>query len=122
MLDVKFLTLIVIGFFWGGLTAPVSIKLAEIYGIMDIPDARKIHTVNTPRGGGLGLWAGYMLMVLFMSYEIYELKFLNVFINDSFTGFINEFCSFFGFSFQGYSDIIFCSGRSDQSPAAIFKC
>ena len=76
MLDVKFLTLIVIGFFWGGLTAPVSIKLAEIYGIMDIPDARKIHTVNTPRGGGLGLWAGYMLMVLFMSYEIYELKFL----------------------------------------------
>ena len=77
VLDVKVLVLIIIGFFWGGLTAPISIRLAEIYGILDIPDARKIHKVNTPRGGGLGIWAGYMLMVLFMSLEIPALKFIS---------------------------------------------
>ena len=41
MLDVKLFLFIIIGFFWGGLTAPVSIKLAGLYGIIDIPDARK---------------------------------------------------------------------------------
>jgi len=43
LLDVQLLISIIIGFFWGGLTAPISIKLAGIYGIIDIPDARKIH-------------------------------------------------------------------------------
>ena len=64
MIDVRLFVLGLAGFFWGGLTTPLSIHLARRYGIMDIPDARKIHTVQMPRGGGLGLWTGYLLMAL----------------------------------------------------------
>ena len=44
---------------------PFSIRLAQNYQIMDLPDARKIHTVQTPRGAGLVLWTGYMLWALY---------------------------------------------------------
>ncbi|MBR1438392.1 MAG: undecaprenyl/decaprenyl-phosphate alpha-N-acetylglucosaminyl 1-phosphate transferase, partial [Synergistaceae bacterium] len=67
MLDVKLFLYLLMGFFWGGLTAPVSIRLAGIYGIIDVPDARKIHKGNMPRGAGIGLWLGYMLMAVLMS-------------------------------------------------------
>lgn len=67
MLDVKIFLYMLAGFFWGGLTAPVSIRLAGIYGIIDVPDARKIHKGNMPRGAGIGLWLGYMLMAVLMS-------------------------------------------------------
>ena len=67
MLDVKLFIFLLLGFFWGGLTAPVSIRLAGIYGIIDVPDARKIHKGNMPRGAGIGLWLGYMLMAVIMS-------------------------------------------------------
>ena len=67
MLDVKLFIFLLLGFFWGGLTAPVSIRLAGIYGIIDVPDARKIHKGNMPRGAGIGLWLGYMLMAVTMS-------------------------------------------------------
>ncbi len=66
MIDVRLFVLGLAGFFWGGLTTPLSIHLARRYGIMDIPDARKIHTVQMPRGGGLGLWAGYLLLSLYL--------------------------------------------------------
>lgn len=65
--DVSLLIFGLGGFFWGGLTAPLSIRLAEWYGIMDMPNARKIHTSRMPRGAGLGIWAGYMLFALCMT-------------------------------------------------------
>ena len=94
MLDVKLFIFIIIGFFWGGLTAPVSIKLAGIYGIIDIPDARKIHKGKMPRGAGLGLWAGYLLMAVIMSEEMPELRFIAtggtlIF----FCGYLDDMCS-----------------------------
>ena len=76
MLDVKLLIFIIVGFFWGGLTAPVSIKLAGLYGIIDIPDARKIHKGKMPRGAGLGIWAGYLLMSVLMSEQFPELRYI----------------------------------------------
>lgn len=94
MLDVKFLIFIIIGFFWGGLTAPVSIRLAGIYGILDIPDARKIHKENMPRGGGLGLWFGYLLMSVIMSQEMPELRFIATGASIIFfCGYIDDMCS-----------------------------
>ena len=66
MIDVRLLALGLLGFFWGGMTTPFSIALAQRYGIIDIPDARKIHNVQMPRGGGLGLWTGYMLLALYL--------------------------------------------------------
>ena len=66
MIDVRLLALGLFGFFWGGMTTPFSIALAQRYGILDMPDARKIHNVQMPRGGGLGLWTGYMLLALYL--------------------------------------------------------
>ena len=54
----------VLGFFWGGFMTPLSIQLAYDYHIIDLPDHRKIHKTSTPRGAGLGLWAGYLLWSL----------------------------------------------------------
>lgn len=94
MIDVKFLIFLIIGFFWGGLTAPVSIRLAGIYGILDIPDARKIHKENMPRGGGLGLWFGYLLMSVIMSQEMPELRFISTGATIIFIcGYLDDMCS-----------------------------
>ena len=94
MIDVKFLIFLIIGFFWGGLTAPVSIRLAGIYGILDIPDARKIHKENMPRGGGLGLWFGYLLMSVIMSQDMPELKFISTGATIIFLcGYLDDMCS-----------------------------
>ena len=82
------------GFFWGGLTAPVSIRLAGLYGILDIPDARKIHTGNMPRGGGLGLWLGYLLMAVIMSEENPELRYIATGATVIFfCGYLDDMCS-----------------------------
>ena len=94
MLDVKLFLFIIVGFFWGGLTAPVSIKLAGLYGIIDIPDARKIHKGQMPRGAGLGLWLGYLLMSVIMSAEIPSLRYIAtggtlIF----FCGYLDDMCS-----------------------------
>lgn len=94
MLDVKLLLFIISGFFWGGLTAPVSIMLADIYGILDIPDARKIHKGNMPRGAGLGLWLGYMLMAVVMSQSIPELRYIATGATIIFfAGYLDDMCS-----------------------------
>ena len=39
---------------------PVSIWLAEKFGVLDQPDPRKVHAVPMPRWGGLGLFGGTM--------------------------------------------------------------
>ncbi|MDR2179642.1 MAG: undecaprenyl/decaprenyl-phosphate alpha-N-acetylglucosaminyl 1-phosphate transferase [Synergistaceae bacterium] len=57
-------------FFWGGFVTPLSIRLAYNYQIMDFPDQRKIHKERTPRGAGLGLWAGYLLWALYFVSDI----------------------------------------------------
>ena len=94
MLDVKLFLFIIVGFFWGGLTAPISIKLAGLYGIIDIPDARKIHKGQMPRGAGLGLWLGYLLMAVIMSEEMPALRYTAtggtlIF----FCGYLDDMCS-----------------------------
>ena len=94
MLDVKLLLFIIVGFFWGGLTAPVSIRLAGIYGIIDVPDARKIHKGNIPRGAGIGLWMGYMLMSIAMSLQMPEQKFIATGATIIFLcGYLDDMCS-----------------------------
>ncbi|MBQ9565714.1 MAG: undecaprenyl/decaprenyl-phosphate alpha-N-acetylglucosaminyl 1-phosphate transferase [Synergistaceae bacterium] len=75
MIDVRLFMLGLCGFFWGGMTTPYSIRLAQRYGIMDVPDARKIHTVQMPRGGGLGLWTGYLLLALCLARRYPFLRF-----------------------------------------------
>ncbi|MDR1377194.1 MAG: undecaprenyl/decaprenyl-phosphate alpha-N-acetylglucosaminyl 1-phosphate transferase [Synergistaceae bacterium] len=63
-MDVRLMLTGLVSFFWGGFVTPLSIRLAYNYQIMDLPDHRKIHKERTPRGAGLGLWAGYLLWAL----------------------------------------------------------
>lgn len=55
----------VISFFWGGFVTPVAIGVANRFQILDSPGGRKIHSIVTPRGAGLGLWLGYLLLCLY---------------------------------------------------------
>lgn len=94
MLDVRLFIFLLLGFFWGGLTAPISIRLAGIYGIIDVPDARKIHKGNMPRGAGIGLWLGYMLMAVLMSEEIPGLRYVATGATVIFLcGYLDDMCS-----------------------------
>ncbi|MBR0203523.1 MAG: undecaprenyl/decaprenyl-phosphate alpha-N-acetylglucosaminyl 1-phosphate transferase [Synergistaceae bacterium] len=93
-IDVKALIFILIGFFWGGFTAPVSIRLAGIYGIIDVPDARKIHKGKMPRGAGLGLWLGYVLMAVIMSGDATYLRYVMTGATIIFfCGYLDDMCS-----------------------------
>ncbi|MCL1874946.1 MAG: undecaprenyl/decaprenyl-phosphate alpha-N-acetylglucosaminyl 1-phosphate transferase [Synergistaceae bacterium] len=52
-------------FFWGGFVTPVAIGLANRFRILDAPNERKVHSQITPRGAGLGLWLGYLVLCLY---------------------------------------------------------
>ncbi|MCL1941756.1 MAG: undecaprenyl/decaprenyl-phosphate alpha-N-acetylglucosaminyl 1-phosphate transferase [Synergistaceae bacterium] len=52
-------------FFWGGFVTPVAIGLANRFHILDAPGERKVHSRVTPRGAGLGLWLGYLVLCLY---------------------------------------------------------
>jgi UDP-GlcNAc:undecaprenyl-phosphate GlcNAc-1-phosphate transferase len=59
------LSVAIVSFFWGGFTTPVAIGLANRFRILDAPNERKIHQQITPRGAGLGLWLGYLILCLY---------------------------------------------------------
>lgn len=49
------------------LLTPFVIRFAPALGMIDLPDARRVHKTPTPRGGGLAVWAGFhgALAILF---------------------------------------------------------
>jgi UDP-GlcNAc:undecaprenyl-phosphate/decaprenyl-phosphate GlcNAc-1-phosphate transferase len=55
------------------LTIPVK-KLAIKIGAIDVPDHRKIHKFATPRLGGLGIYIGVVLGLLFIFPQYSEMK------------------------------------------------
>jgi len=52
-------------FIWGWAVTKISIPLSFRYQILDVPEKRKLHREITPRGGGIVLWSGVLLFVLF---------------------------------------------------------
>jgi UDP-GlcNAc:undecaprenyl-phosphate/decaprenyl-phosphate GlcNAc-1-phosphate transferase len=51
--------------FWTAFLATFGMRwLAPRLGLIDRPAARKVHTVPTPLGGGIGIWCGVMLPLL----------------------------------------------------------
>ncbi|QDV66375.1 WbaZ-like glycosyltransferase [Rosistilla carotiformis] len=42
---------------------PLTMRMASGFGLVDRPDARKIHTIPTPRLGGIAIFAGMVLGV-----------------------------------------------------------
>jgi UDP-N-acetylmuramyl pentapeptide phosphotransferase/UDP-N-acetylglucosamine-1-phosphate transferase len=56
---VKYVYPFAIGLIVTWLLVPLVIRLAPRLGMIDIPDARRVHTTPTPRGGGMALWIGF---------------------------------------------------------------
>jgi UDP-GlcNAc:undecaprenyl-phosphate GlcNAc-1-phosphate transferase len=54
----------ILNFMWGIIATPVSMKLSQMFRLMDVPGGRKKHSVITPRGAGIVLWTGYLLWAL----------------------------------------------------------
>ena len=45
---------------------PVAIKLAKKFNIVDIPNHRKVHTIPTPRMGGIAIYAAFVIGTLML--------------------------------------------------------
>jgi UDP-GlcNAc:undecaprenyl-phosphate GlcNAc-1-phosphate transferase len=63
--EIILLAVALASFFWGGFVTPVAIGLANRFHILDAPNERKVHSKITPRGAGLGLWLGYLILCLY---------------------------------------------------------
>lgn len=57
----KYPLMFLLAYLFTYLLVPVVIKMAPRIGMIDIPDARRVHRVPTPRGGGMAVWAGFHL-------------------------------------------------------------
>jgi UDP-N-acetylmuramyl pentapeptide phosphotransferase/UDP-N-acetylglucosamine-1-phosphate transferase len=66
---------------------PSLLRIADRYSIYDIPNARKSHSDNIPRLGGIGIFIGFILSVLYWadSDQIQGLQFI----------LLSVFCLFF---------------------------
>ncbi len=51
-------------FFWASILTPLSVRISERYGILDCPGGRKCHKGIIPRGGGLVVESGVILLSL----------------------------------------------------------
>jgi UDP-N-acetylmuramyl pentapeptide phosphotransferase/UDP-N-acetylglucosamine-1-phosphate transferase len=74
---------IIVGIFFSSLiitwvSIPSIVKVANLKHLYDTPDERKIHKGNVPTLGGLAVFSGFTVSVLFFSdfYQIPELKFI----------------------------------------------
>jgi UDP-GlcNAc:undecaprenyl-phosphate GlcNAc-1-phosphate transferase len=59
------LTTIAIALVLSMMLVPLSMRLAPMLGLMDQPDARKVHAKSIPRVGGIGIVIGALAGVLF---------------------------------------------------------
>lgn len=75
------------------LAMPVIMKVASVKGIYDEPDERKKHSTSTPNLGGVGLFAGVVLVFsVFNEYhELHDVKYMvSSLIIIFFTGIVDD--------------------------------
>ncbi|MGD6831736.1 glycosyltransferase family 4 protein [Sutcliffiella halmapala] len=65
MTIVNYIIVFVVGFLVSLLLTPAVIKLAKKIGVVDKPNARKVHTVSKPRLGGLSIYGGFIFAILY---------------------------------------------------------
>src|SRR5215212_5921101 len=53
------------------LGTPIARRLALHVGVVDTPNARKVHTAPVPLLGGAAIYAGFMLALLFLGERAY---------------------------------------------------
>jgi UDP-GlcNAc:undecaprenyl-phosphate GlcNAc-1-phosphate transferase len=85
----------VVAFFISFYLIPILIELAKSKQLVDVPDARKIHTDPIPRFGGIGIFAGFLFSLL-----------LSASINNSFLEFQYLIAAFLIVFFLGVGDDI----------------
>jgi len=69
----RWLYLFLIAFFTSHLLSPIAFRLAGVIGAIDIPDKRKMHTVPTPRLGGLAVYLAVVFTIVRNQQFSYEL-------------------------------------------------
>jgi UDP-GlcNAc:undecaprenyl-phosphate GlcNAc-1-phosphate transferase len=52
---------------------PLAKRISHKYGLMDKPNDRKVHQGSVPRGGGLAIYAGFILAVLVIGHANREI-------------------------------------------------
>ena len=57
---------LILGIFLSMLTIPVAIRAAPYLGMVDKPDARKVHARPIPRVGGVGITLGAVIPLMFL--------------------------------------------------------
>lgn len=61
---VRWLHILLLSMLFSFLVTPLVKRLAFRFNILDIPDARKVHTNPTPLMGGIGIYLAFLLSIL----------------------------------------------------------
>ncbi len=73
----KYVIALLAGLLFSLILTPVVRSLARKLGMVDQPDARRIHTTPTPRGGGLAILLAFhlvMALILLMGWDQYTVR------------------------------------------------
>lgn len=74
----QFVPIMVAGFVGALLLTPLARRLAWRFNVIDQPSGRKVHTTATPLLGGLAIYAGMILALLFFSPRAYQVETLAI--------------------------------------------
>lgn len=68
MINTQIIIAVMIAFLGALVLTPLAKKISLKYGLMDKPDERKVHKGAVPRGGGLAIYAGFVLALMVIGY------------------------------------------------------
>lgn len=63
----RWLYVLAVAFATSWTLTPLSMRLAHRFGLVDVPNGRKIHSAPTPRIGGIAIYAAFVLALLMNS-------------------------------------------------------
>ena len=67
---------------------PVARRLAHQFGVLDQPNARKVHVKPTPLLGGVAIYSAFVLALLFLGDRFYVNQVVGIFVGASFVSFL----------------------------------
>lgn len=67
---------------------PVARRMAHQFGVLDQPNARKVHVKPTPLLGGVAIYIAFVLALLFLGNLFYVNQVIGIFIGASFVSFL----------------------------------
>ncbi|MBK6432219.1 MraY family glycosyltransferase [Candidatus Amarolinea dominans] len=67
---------------------PVARRMAHQFGVLDQPNARKVHVKPTPLLGGVAIYIAFVLALLFLGDLFYVNQVIGIFIGASFVSFL----------------------------------